>query len=462
MHSNAGFHDGLDQQVHGHDEDVGFQARCESELHDRTIVRQELDRGVPEAEIEEHLELASDFVRLNPGADARAYVRRLIEEEKGGFHALSDAEEPFHDGLPHAPNSNGGERSERAQAATPRSGEQAQHELAAQPGKSSLTPAPVSPNPKTAEAEAVAREYVNANFDASDWLAVVAVNRKSGEITQRISPARNVVSSEYQRWLRYLNATGSDVYVSLNTFKEHARGRTKEDLEEIRHLYLDLDKDADRKLEAIRRDHSVPPPNHILNTSPGKFQVIWRVEGIDQDQAEAMLRTLAQRFGADPAATDSTRVFRLPGFNNKKYPEDFQVTASREASAAEVYRAEAFKVYGHDSERAGRIPAGPDQERPLSREQATQSERDFAYAIRKLKAGEDPNKVIRDMAAYRSRDRYDKSDATQRIARAKPRPYYYAEQTVTKAMATLGMTNQPARTAKAASGTRETEIVPSR
>jgi hypothetical protein len=25
----------------------------------------------------------------------------------------------------------------------------------------------------------------------------------------------------------------------------------------------------------------------------------------------------------DPAATDSTRVFRLPGFNNKKYPDDF-------------------------------------------------------------------------------------------------------------------------------------------
>lgn len=40
--------------------------------------------------------------------------------------------------------------------------------------------------------------------------------------------------------------------------------------------------------------------------STGKFQVIWRVEGIDQDQAEAMLRTLAQRFGGDPAATDST------------------------------------------------------------------------------------------------------------------------------------------------------------
>ncbi len=53
-----------------------------------------------------------------------------------------------------------------------------------------------------------------------------------------------------------------------------ARGRTKEDSKEIRHLYLDLDKDATRKLEAIRHDNTVPLPNYVLNTSPGKFQVI--------------------------------------------------------------------------------------------------------------------------------------------------------------------------------------------
>ncbi|MGH9328346.1 MAG: DNA-primase RepB domain-containing protein [Terriglobia bacterium] len=175
---------------------------------------------------------------------------------------------------------------------------------------------------------------MNGAFRPDHWLAVLAVNRNSGEILQRVSTARSIASPEYQRWLRYLNATGSDVYVSLNTFKEHARGRTKEDSKEIRHLYLDLDDGGARKLEAIRQDKAVPTPNYVLNTSPGKFQVIWRVEGIDQEHAEAVLRTLAQRFGGDPAATDSTRVFRLPGFNNKKYPDDFQVTVIRESPAA--------------------------------------------------------------------------------------------------------------------------------
>lgn len=466
MDPNASFYNdstrqGIDQQARldrQHEEDAAFEARHESERRDRALVRAELERGVPEAEIEERVALASDFVRLNPGPEVRDYVRRLIEDEKDDYHALKDATEPFYDAPPSAP-SNGTERPERVEAATPSSPEQPPQEIAG------LATEPVSPppaNPKTAEAEALAREYVSANFDPDDWLAVLAVNRKSGETLQRISPARNIVSAEYQRWLRYLNATGSDVYVSLNTFKEHARGRTKEDLNGIRHLYLDLDKDAGRKLEAIRQDNSVPAPNYVLNTSPGKFQVIWRVEGIEQGQAEEMLRTLAQRFGGDPAATDSTRVFRLPGFNNKKYPDDFQVTVSREAAAATVYHGEDFKVYGHEREPAGSASVTHYQERPLSQERATQSERDFAYAIRQLKKGEDPNQIIRRMASYRGKDRHDEKDATKLVAPAKARPYYYAERTVTKAMATLGITKPPARSARAAPGSREVDSAPSR
>lgn len=460
MQPNHSYHDGIEREVrldHGHEEEIAFQSQYESERHDRAVVRQELDRGIPEAEIEEHLELASEFIRLNPGRDVRAYIRGLIEEEKSSFHALSEASEPFHEDLPGMARPSGTQRPEAAKSAAPQLQEQPPQETAGLP-----KPASQPPNAKTVEAEAMAREYVNASFAPDDWLAVLAVNRKTGETVQRVSSVGRIVSPEYQGWLRHLNATGSDVYVSLNTFKERARGRTKEDLKEIRHVYLDLDEGGARKLETIRQDKAIPAPNYVLNTSPGKFQVIWRVEGIDQDQAETMLRTLAQRFGGDPAATDSTRVFRLPGFNNKKYPVDFQVTVSREAAASEVYRVEDFKVYGHDRELAGRIPDSADQERPLGPEQATQSERDFAYAIRMLKKGEDPNTIIRDMAAYRSNDRYAKNDSTKLIAPAKARPYYYAEQTVTKAMASLGMTKQPVRSAKAANSSRETEIAPSR
>ena len=40
---------------------------------------------------------------------------------------------------------------------------------------------------------------------------------------------------------------------------------------------------------------------------------------MSQAEAENLMRAMAREFGGDPAATDSTRVLRLPGFYNKKY-----------------------------------------------------------------------------------------------------------------------------------------------
>ena len=414
------------------DSSDNFTAQYESEERDRTFIREELERGVPEDQIEEHVALQSDFVRLNSGHDVRAYARRLVEEE----NAASS--------LDLSPSDQWKQDFKREFGVEPRKAD-----LEA---SSNTQPEP-SPtiSERTRAAEESVRSYINENFKPDDWLAVVALNRKSGEVVQRISPAKNIAGPDYQRWLRHLNATGSDVYLSLNTFKEHARGRTKGDLKEVRHLYLDLDQDGARKLDSIRDDGAVPAPNYVLNTSPGKYQVIWRVEGFGQVQAETALRSLAQRFGGDPAATDSTRIFRLPGFNSKKYMQDFQVTVAREAPAAHVYRPEDFKVRPDDLERS---PSGPVvTERRAVGEPLSQSERDWRYAIRKLQAGEHPQRIIKDMENYRGQDR---SDHAGNLVPAKAQPHYYAEHTVKKAMTHLGMT--PPEKAAA----REEDVRPSR
>jgi len=360
MYPSANFREHLEEQARldrEREAEEVFRARYESEQRDRAMIRRELERDVPAEQIEEQLALASDFVRLNPGRDVRAYVRGLIDEEKSGWHALSSAEVPAEENAPRpGPASLPDGLPEPQRTASADAPQVAQ--VAPQPKSQASTP---NPRERVRAAEESVRQYVNENFKPDDWLAVVAINRQSGETVQRISPARHITSPDYQRWLRYLNASGSDVYGSLNTFQEHSRGRTKADLKEIRHLYLDLDEDGAHKCEAIRHDRAVPGPNYVLNTSPGKFQVIWRVEGIDQDQAEAMLRTLAQRFGGDPAATDSTRVFRLPGFNNKKYAEDFEVRVTREAPATQVYRADEFRIYGQDPQRTQAVSARPYQ-----------------------------------------------------------------------------------------------------
>ena len=156
--------------------------------------------------------------------------------------------------------------------------------------------------------------YVRALFEPGDNAAILVRNRGTGKTVQRIARAEVIAGPEFQEWLRHKSAAGADVYVGMNPIREGAYSRTKENIKRIRHVYLDLDRNGDASLEAIRNSAEVPAPNFVLDTSPGKHQVVWKVTGFNRDEAEALLRDLSNQFDGDPAATDSTRVLRLPGF----------------------------------------------------------------------------------------------------------------------------------------------------
>ena len=191
--------------------------------------------------------------------------------------------------------------------------------------------------------EITAPDYIRANFDPSDRLAVLVRNRRRGDTLQRISTAVRIAAPQFQDWLRYKNERdGSDIYLGMNPLKPEAHTRTKDDIQAIKHLYIDLDHEGTKSLAAIQQSDLVPTPSYVLSTSPDKFQVIWRVEGVTQEQAEAFLHALAREFDGDPAATDSTRVLRLPGFANKKYEEDFQVIVH--AHTDRTYHARDFRA----------------------------------------------------------------------------------------------------------------------
>jgi len=445
-----------------------FERRHQIERDDREFVRAALQDAVPEDEIERGLVFRSEFVRLNPDRDSHAYARGLIDEEKSSFHALSAPVPPSVEDTvtpqsqqPRAPYQPGTDSGSGPRATSKRHATDRAETAEGAPHRSGLPPT-THANARAEASEAAFRQYLNENFQPSDRLAVVVRNRGTGETIQRMSTAQRIASPEFQGWLRYKNTRGSDMYVSLNAFQDDARGRTKTELKHIRHLYLDLDEDGSRQVAAIHHDNTVPTPNYVLNTSPEKYQVIWKVEGIGQDEAEALLRALAQRFGGDPAATDSTRVFRVPGFANKKYLDDFQVTLTANAPANQIYHASDFGTPSAVEERENR--ASTTRPRNVSqRDGNSQSEKDWNYAIRKLRAGEDPNKIIRDMAQYRSVDHYDKKDPTKLVAPSKPKPRYYAEHTVARAMAHLGITRQGAEgSPQPTSRSRNAEIEPSR
>jgi len=85
----------------------------------------------------------------------------------------------------------------------------------------------------------------------------------------------------------------------MNALREDARGRTKEDIAVIRHVYLDFDNNGTAAVQDIFKRRDLPTPSYVVNTSPGKWQVSWRVEGFAKDEAEDLQRALARETGAD-------------------------------------------------------------------------------------------------------------------------------------------------------------------
>jgi len=175
-----------------------------------------------------------------------------------------------------------------------------------------------------------APQYVLALHQPEDRVAVLVRNRARGQTMQRILLAEDVASPSFQDWLKQQNDGGADIFLGMNPLRANSFARTKESVREIRHVYLDLDEDAAASLRAIRTDGNTPVPNFVLDTSPEKSQVVWRVDGLDRQQAESLLRSLANQFRGDIAATDISRVLRMPGFANHKYSETFLVRAVQE------------------------------------------------------------------------------------------------------------------------------------
>lgn len=265
-----------------------------------------------------------------------------------------------------------------------------------------------------------AADYVRDNFEPSDRLALVLLNKRDDSVVQRLMSAWAIASDDTQKWLRYMNAQRYDVYVSMNALREGARGRTKADIAMIRHIYLDFDAGGAEAVERLRARDDVPQPNFVLETSPGKRQVVWKVRDFSQDDAEALQRGLARASGADPAATDSSRVLRLPGFFNHKYPQAHYIRA--QALALEICGPDRFPELPSDDPHAR--SASRDRREGGSKPGAkSQSERDWAYALRALSRGETEAEVIRAIAAYRHDE--------------KSNPEYYADLTVRKAARVL-------------------------
>src|ERR1700690_1480902 len=182
------------------------------------------------------------------------------------------------------------------------------------------------PQPNAQNATAAAAKFLTRCFAPGETIALLLRREVPRATIQRIVQLEAALAPRYLAWLARENAAGANVYVAANPLRADSRKRTKECIVAVRHLYLDLDTDGEARITSLRASDAVPPPNAVLSTSLGKYQILWRVDGFTLEQQESALKLLAIAFGGDPACTDCNRVLRIPGFRNCKYDPPHVVT----------------------------------------------------------------------------------------------------------------------------------------
>jgi hypothetical protein len=262
-----------------------------------------------------------------------------------------------------------------------------------------------------------AADFLTRCFAPGDTIALLLRRDNGARPTQRVVRLDQALAPAYLRWLAHENTTGANVYAAANPLHPGSRKRTKKSIASVRHLYIDIDTDGDARLAALRASDAVPTPTVILSTSPGKYQVLWRVDGFDFARQEQTLKLLAVAFGGDPACTDCNRVLRIPGFLNCKYSPAHHVAV--EYPCDSVWTPDDFRL------QVAAVDAMLFDHAILPRKQPgkhSNSESDWAWVSHELAHGKDAVKLTRELASRRS---------------DKPNPLYYAQRTVDMASARL-------------------------
>lgn len=202
--------------------------------------------------------------------------------------------------------------------------------------------------------------FLRTQFMPDDWVAILLKSHDTGGTAQRVGPVSLIASPKFQAWLRAENARRFSVFVSVNAIRPQRKARTREAIGEIRHVFLDADRDGLAVLAAIAARRDLPSPNCVIHTSPNRLHVLWRVSGFTKEGVEALQKQLAGELGTDRAATSCAQVTRLPGFINHKYRPGAPVSASYPKT---------------DNRRIAQSPAAPARARPSHPQPGREPER---------------------------------------------------------------------------------------
>ncbi|MFN7981319.1 MAG: hypothetical protein U0Q11_05630 [Vicinamibacterales bacterium] len=130
--------------------------------------------------------------------------------------------------------------------------------------------------------------FLRTQFMPDDWVAILLKSHDTGGTAQRVGPVSLIASPKFQAWLRAENARRFSVFVSVNAIRPQRKARTREAIGEIRHVFLDADRDGPAVLAAIAARRDLPPPNCVIHTSPNRVHILWQVIGFTKEGVEAL------------------------------------------------------------------------------------------------------------------------------------------------------------------------------
>lgn len=185
--------------------------------------------------------------------------------------------------------------------------------------------------------------FLRTEFRPDDWIAILLKSHDTGGSSQRVGPISLIANPRFQAWLRAENARRFSVFVSVNAIRPQRKARTRDAIGEVRHVFLDADRDGPSVVQAIRARRDLPPWSTVIHSSPNRLHVLWRVSGFTKEGVEALQKQLAKELGTDKAATSCAQVTRLPGFFNHKYRPGPMVSAEL-AAAQRRYRPADFPL----------------------------------------------------------------------------------------------------------------------
>src|SRR5260370_20298723 len=152
------------------------------------------------------------------------------------------------------------------------------------------------PQPNAQIATTTAADFLTRCFAPGETIALFLRREDPATTIQRIVRLETAIEPRYLGWLAQENAAGANIYVAANPLRADSRKRTKECIASVRHLYLDLDTDGETRLSSLRASYAVPPPNAILSTSLGKYQILWRGGGLTPVKQEKPPKMLSITF----------------------------------------------------------------------------------------------------------------------------------------------------------------------